>query len=788
MRRPPAPADVQRAVLSRRQFVKSGGVLIVGVGVVGPEFLTTPVAAGQAPVGKNTPDPTLVSSWFEIHADNTLVIHTGCCDFGQSSVTTAFKQLVAEELHFPYTSITSLVTGDTDRTPDGGISAAFLHLGGMNLRKAAAYTREALLDLAAATLGVDRSRLTANDGVITGDGKRSTYGQLVSGQRLTLSIPVTGDLTGMWGLTVTGNPPMKPAPQYTVIGKSFMNEVTASKVAAKENWVTSVRIPGMLHGRVVHPKTLGSKLISAAAVDKTRYPDARLVVIGNLVGVVAPAEWEAIGAARQVAAGTTWTDWKGLPSHTNLYTWLRTEADWKTAPVSHASSNHGDPSAALARATKRLSATYELPYMKHAPIGPTMAIAEVKPDGTVFVYTHNQNPSALRGQLARMLGTSIDNVVVRTFAGPGHYGRSNGGNAGAEDEAVLLAKAVGQPVRVQWMRPDDFMWSTSSPPASADVQLALDAEGNMVGAQVDHRMPAGQDDRPLGAVLAGLPTMHAPGIEETSPRGVGSISVSLHDPWLYDRVPHVAEFGHGTYQLGEKTSPIAVGLRDHSLRTPNQRQQNFPRELAISEAAALAGVDAIEYRLSHTTDKRLIGVLKAVRTASGWQTRPSPASHAVVTGSTPGSGRGVAVMVRSGTYWAVVCEVSVNPATGKVSVDKATIALDPGIVVNPLQLRRQVQGGVVMGVSHVLYEEVRFDESGITSRDWRTYPIATMADVPEIEVVVVTRPGADQYGGVSEAANAVPLAAIAAAFFDATGKVPRRLPLTPAYVQNVLQA
>jgi CO/xanthine dehydrogenase Mo-binding subunit len=551
--------------------------------------------------------------------------------------------------------------------------------------------------------------------------------------------------------------------------------------------VTDVRLPGMLHGRVIHPKTLGSKLIAAGEVDKKRFPNAQVIVVGNLVSVAAPTEWEAIGAAQQVASATTWTDWKGLPGHANLHKWLREQADWHTARVVKGRTNRGDPTSALAGAPKKLSATYELPFLKHAPIGPTIAVADYKPDGTVFVYTHNQNPQQLRVQLAEMLRTSIDNVVIRIFPGPGHYGRSNGGNAGAEDEAVLLSKATGHPVRVQWMRPEDMMWSTNSPAGFSDIQIALDAQGNMVGAQLDHYMPAMQDDRPVGAILAGLPTMKAPHPEDPSPL-VGTTVNLLSDAWLYDRVPNLSEIGHGTFQLGQTASPIAVGLRDHSLRTPWQLQQNFPRELAISEAAALAGIDAVEFRIRHTTDKRLLGVLNAVRTASKWDTRPSPRPDAAATGSTPVTGRGVSVMLRTGAYWACVCQVSVHPATGKVKVEKYTVAVDPGIVVNPLQLRRQVQGGSMMGISHALYEEVRFDESGVTSRDWRTYPIATMADAPEFDVVVVANSDVGEYGGVSEAANALALPAVAAAVFDATGKVPRRLPLTPAYVQNVLHA
>ena len=528
----------------------------------------------------------------------------------------------------------------------------------------------------------------------------------------------------------------------------------------------------------------GSTLVSAGQLDKTKFPNSQVIVKGNLVGVVAPTEWEAIQAADQVAGSTKWTEWKGLPGSAKLYQHLREEADWTTAPVGKGSANKGDVGPALASAHKKLSATYQLPYMKHAPIGPTMAVADVKPDGTVHIYTHNQNPQELRGEIAMMLRTTPDHVIVHAYPGPGHYGRSNGGNAGAEDEAVILSQALGKPVRVQWMRADDMQWSTQSAAAFSDVQIAIDEKGKIAAYQIDHFMPAMQDDRPIGAVLAGLPTMPAPDVHSDF---ITSTVNNISDPWVYAPVPNVAELGHGTFQVGQKASPIAVGLRDHSMRTPVQFQQNFPRELAISEAAALAGADALQFRIDHASEERVIGVLKAVRDASGWDTRPSPRPDAVSTGSTPVRGRGVSLMFRSLTYWACVCQIAVTPGTGVIVVEKYTIAVDPGIIVNPVQLKRQVEGGAVMGISHALLEEVMFDESGITQNNWISYPILKMSDIPEIKVVLLNNPKVGTYGGGSEAANALAAPAIAAALHDATGKVLRRLPMKPAYVQAVLK-
>ena len=774
--------DVFGATLTRRQFVKTSGILAVGIGAVGiaPLRGDTP----KVTVAKNSLDPSLAGSWLEIHADNTVTIRTGKNDFGQGSVYTSYRQIVAEELSMPFEAIATVVTGSTHQTPDGGGSFGFLNDGTPNLRKVAAYTYQALLDLGAKRLGVAKDSLTVKDGVLSGGGKSVSFGDLVKGQQLNLTIPVRGDLTSIMGLSVDGNPPMKPVSQYTVIGKSFPSSAIREKVSARANWATDVRLPEMLHGRVVHPKTLGSTLVSAGKLDKTKYPNAQVIVKQNLVGVVAPTEWEAIQAAQQVAGDTKWSDWKGLPGSAKLYESLRNESDWNSTPVMKGGANKGDAGAALASATKKLSATYQMSYMKHAPIGPTMAVGDVHSDGMVHIHTHNQNPQELRGEIATMLGITIDKIVVHIYPGPGHYGRSNGGNAGAEDEAVLLSQAVGKPVRVQWMRVDDMQWSTQSPAAFSDLELAVDDQGKLVAYQIDHYMPAMQDDRLVGAVLAGLPTMPAPDVHGDF---VTATMNNISDDWLYTQTPNVIERGHGTFQLGQKASPISVGLRDHSMRTPGQFQQNYPRELAISEAAALAGVDAIQFRIDNLKEERAIGALKAVREASGWDSRPSPGSGAATTGKEAIRGRGVSLMLRDGTYWACVCHIAVMPSTGVIKVEKCTLAVDPGVVINPAHLKRQVQGGAMMGISIALLEEVMIDESGVTQNDWNSYPILTMADIPEIRVELIHNPKVGKYGGGSEAANALAAPAIATAFHDATGKAIRRLPMKPAYVLAALK-
>jgi nicotinate dehydrogenase subunit B len=767
-----ADLNIHGAQLSRRGFLVAGGAMVVAL------------AANPGAVFAATPDVNALSSWIEINADNTVLIRTGKCDFGQSSIYTAYRQIVAEELNMPIAAMTSVVSGDTDRTPDGGGTFGLLRYASSNLRNVAAYTREAALELAAKKLGVGRAALTIKDGVISGGGKSVTYGELVRGQDFRLTIPVKGDLMTPRGLEVDGNPPLKPKSEYTIIGQPVKNPTLRPKMAGEMAFVGDIKLPGMVHARTVHPATLGATLVSAGKVDSAQYPGAKVVVIGNLVAVVSENEWEAVQAAQQVAGETKWTEWKGLPGHEKLFDHLRKSVDCTKFPVRKGRFNKGD--AAKASGAKVHQAAYGMPYHKHAPISPMVTLAEVKPDGSATLHTLSQNAQHLRRMIAKMLGVGEDKVVIRTYPGSGHYGRSNGGSAGTEDEAVLLSRELGKPVRVQWMRQDDMLWSTQSSAMVADIKIMLDGAGKITSYQADHRGPPMQDDRLIGALLAGKPVIDAPGPDTSY--GFQSGLLNVGDTWVYGTVPNVQEQGHGTYQLGEKESRTAIGLRDHSMRTPVQFQQNCPREIAISEAAALAGKDPLQFRLDHVDDERFKAILTRLRAESGWITRPSPAPKAKAMGKAVVRGQGVSIMLRDNGYWACAAQIAVTPSTGAVTVERITIVADPGIVVNPLQLKRQIQAGCLMGVSQALHEEVQFDTGAVTSADWSSYPILTMADMPELKVVIAGDAKAEIYGQGSESANALAAPAIAAAFFDATGKPARRIPLRPDYVKAMLAA
>jgi nicotinate dehydrogenase subunit B len=762
--------------VSRRGFLGTGGALVVAMGLA-PELARA--AASGASLDAAKP-----ASWIEIHADSTFLIRTGKCDFGQSSIYTAYRQIVAEELSVPVEAITTVIAGDTDTTPDGGGTFGLLRQAGTNMRKAAAYTREAVLELAAARFGVPRAAVSVKDGVISGGGKQARYGEIVAGQELRLTIPVAGDLTGFGGLMVTGNPPLKKVSDYTVVGQPVTNPIVRPKVSGETVWVGDVKLPGMVHARVIHPATLGSTLIAPGTLDTALFPGAKVVRVGNLLAVVSPDEWQAVSAAAAVAADTKWSEWKGLPGSDKLFDHLQNKVDWSAVPPVKSPASKGDPAAQAGAKTH--TASYFMPYHKHAPIGPSVSLAEVRPDGKVTVHTHTQNAQFLRMAIAKMLATGEDKVVIKTYPGPGHFGRSNGGNAGSEDEAVLLARELGVPVRVQWMRAEDIQWSTQSSAMVSDIAIKLDQAGRIASYEATHSGPPMQDDRPIGALLAGLPVIDPPSADNPFPLHTAKLNIA--DRWIYGAIAHVSETGRGTPQLGEKESPLKVGLRDHSMRTPIQYQQLFPREVAMSEAAALAGKDPLQFRIDHSDDPRVKAVLERLKSEAGWAARPSPAPKSRARGKQAVRGRGVSMMLRDNGYWACAAEIAVVPESGAVTVEKITLVVDPGIVVNPLQLRRQVEAGCLMGVSQALHEEVAFDQGAITSSDWVSYPILTMAEMPALKIVLAPWKGAEIYGQGSESANALAAPAIAAAFHDATGKPARRLPLRPDYVKAMLAA
>ena len=756
--------------LTRRDLLTGSGALFVSL-----------YCAGRLSAGSGrsaSTEPTMLASWLEIRSDNTALIRTGRTETG-TGMSGYYPQVIAEELRMRPEAI-SLLMGDTDKTPDGGYSAGFLY-GMSNVRKVAAYAYQALLKLAARRLGVDTSALEVVDGVVSGGGRRITYGQLLAGQELDLKIPVRGQparadprawagISSLEGFTVLGDPPMKPMREFNIIGTSYPVPGIPDKVTGKTQWSCDVQLPGMLHARLVRPATLGSTLISVGGLDKTLFPTASIVTRGNLVAVVSPDEWEAVIAAQSVAAATRWTEWSGLPASEQLSRALR-EHDW--GPPAHTRGSKAAVLTSLASAAKTVSGSYEQPYVRHAPIGPFVAVADVRGDASVTVWTHSAHSQGLRARLAGMLNVPIEKVVVRWLEHAGQFGRTTLGGDGAEADAVILSQLTGKPVRVQWTLQEDLAWSSVSPGWVSNAAAALDADGQLTAVRNSFYSPHMDDVRPLGALLAGMPSFTpAPG------GGVAS-------EWPYDRVGLRWEEAYTMPNLG--AGAVSGGLRGNIMRTPGQRQQNFVLESLLNEAATVARADPIQFRIQHSSQRRLIDILNATAVAARWDSRPSPHPGAHKQGAQTVSGRGVCVVVRQNAYWAGIAVVEVVPQTGAVRVTRFTIGVDCGKIINPRQLQRCMQSGVVMGLSEALKEEVTFDTGKVTSTDWSRYRILTMAEVPEIEVVRISRDDCG-FGGGSEAANAVVPGAVAAAFFDATGVWPRRIPLTPDYVTALLRA
>lgn len=735
----------------------------------------------------NSLDPTVLDSWIQIRPDNTISIRTGVADFGQGTVGTVFRQVVAEELRVSVDAISEVVTGDTDRTHDGGISAGFMNrtvqshalddvgshpdsplgLQALNIQKVAAYAFMELLERASRVLVTHVNELTAEDGAISSSSQSVTYAELVRDSPLDVRLQVT--FKERFGFIILGSPPIVPVSRYRVLGTSAPNPRIPAIVTATAKWVGDVKLPGMLHGRMVHPRTLGSTLASVGALDADRYPTAQVVARGNFVGVVAADEWEAICAAQTLTEATTWSDWSGLPRSDRLIEAML-ETDWSEAPVVRSESDEQAAEDAIVASSQLVDAAYALPFYKHAPISPEIAVADARSDGTFHVWCSSQAPQALRLKIATMLGVDLENVVVYFADGAGGFGRTNKGDGGSEAEAIILSQAVGRPVRLQWMREEDFAWSTQQAAYLGTASVALDEAGRMFAFKVEHYLPGENNDPLLGALLAGLPSQP----ENYEPAYINSYWTE----WPYDRVPHHLELVYGAPASGQQKSPLHLGLRHRSMRSPGHLQQNFAVECLMTEAAVAASADPIQYRLDHTTNRRLIDVLETVRHLSGWETRPSPAHRS--TGAIA-RGRGLGVAIRHGSYLASVAEIAIELDTGKVTVERYYLAADVGVVMNPRQLQLNLEGGSMMGISQALHEELQFSASAITSTNFRKYPILTMADAPAIEVQIINRSD-EGVGQGSEPANMVPPVALAGAFLDATGIPIRKLPMRPEYV------
>lgn len=744
--------------LSRRNLFKLGGALVVMSAAVPAALRPSIAEAAAADLPFPAPDLTDLATWLTVRADGAVTWRTGHVELGQGN-RTALAQIVAEELDVAFDTVT-LVMGDTDVTPDQGVTAASSTIAkaGVQARLIAAEARATLLALAAKRLRVPVDKLTVTNGVVHHGSKKVSYGQLVHGKALTAVTPIVIDGQG----THVGATP-KPFSEYTLVGTSVPRVDVVDKVTQKTTFVQDVRVPKMLHARIVHPKGIGSTVVSVGQLPSGSA--GQVVRLGNLVAVVAEHEWDAIKGA--AALPVTWSDWNGLP----------TTEGWPAAMRAIPSNvmtqaSVGDVDGALASAATTLEATYQTPFENHGMIGPSCAVADVRSDGTVTVWSATQYPQGLQNGIAQMLDISAEQVEVLWFDGSGPYGRLSANYDDAASEAVFLSQKLGRPVRVQWSREDEHIWEPHGPGTLHDMTAGLDEAGNVVAWKHDAFMAPNNDSTMLGPLLVGvaMPTARKP---------VGGWT----GPDLY-QFPNLLELAHQIPELGADTSPYPFGIRTTFLRSPGQYQITFAQESFVDEIAARTGQDPLAFRLDHLTDERAIAVLKAAAKAAGWESRPSPAKSAG-TGDGTFTGQGIAFVLRDGTYAAGVVKLQVTPSTGQVLLTEVTVAQDQGQIINPRAIEHQISSCVIQTASRVLHEEVKFDTSNITTVDWSSYPLLHMDETPEVRTVLIPNPGTAPSGVGEPAVNVMP-SAISSAIFDATGVRLRTMPFTADAVKAAM--
>jgi nicotinate dehydrogenase subunit B len=704
------------------------------------------------------PDPAQIDSWLQVNPDNTVTLFHGWTEMGQGSPT-AILQIAAEELglQLEQVSAAQLDTNVSVQEFAAGSSSTSTAIRPTSLRGAAAAARTVLLGMAAARLGLPASALSIENGVVSGGGKSVKYSDLLAGTTFDTTIAAV-------------SPSLTAPSSYRLIGKPVPRVDIPSIATGTATYTQSVRVPGMLHGRIVRPRgqaalAAGARLLSFDERSISHIPNVQVVQRASFLGVVAPVEYDAIQAAAELEV--TWTEAPTLAGDGKLEGALRDPANLqRTSTVV----DEGDVGAALASAAHVFSASYFWPYQLHGALGPNCSIADVTPQSATVICMA-QGPYTTRQALATALRLPQTSVRVEVFRASGNYGHDTYDDVSIS--AALLSQAVGKPVRVQFMRWDEHGWDQFGPAQATDVRAGIDPAGNIVAfdySAFNHGWTqvvessaqlAGQPLPPV-APAAMIDTVSSGSFYKIPNRRVASNSVDGYGPFL-----------KGTY-----------------LRAPGAPQALFASEQTIDALAHMAGTDPIAFRIQNIdasdTDgnARWIAVLDAVRQASGW--KPKVSASSVQTGNVV-SGRGVAMGGFANAMPAIVADVTVNKKSGKITVDHLYAAQDAGTTVNPASVENQMEGCLVQGTSRALLEQVGFTRTRQTSLDWVTYPILRMKDTPAVTTVVVQR--LDQpAAGSGEPTTAAVGAAIANAFFDATGVRLFRVPMTPAIVRAALGA
>jgi CO/xanthine dehydrogenase Mo-binding subunit len=705
--------------------------------------------------------------------DGSITVFTGKVDLG-TGIETALAQIVAEELDVSFSRI-HMKMGDTAKTVDQGRTAGSntIQGAGPQLRQAAAAGRMALLKMAAARLQAPPDKLTVEDGVVSviGDpAKKVSYGELIGGNRFNVKITATG-VQG--GLKVAPEVKPKSYKEYKIVGASVQRVDLPPKLTGEYLYTPDVRVPGMLHGRVLRPANVVSTKLATVDESSVRNIPGLVKVVrqGSFVGVVAETEWAAIEAARQLKVTWAQPSTKLPANRDEIDTYLK---QTRIVENSAADAKAKEVEQAFSQAHVSVEASYHWPFQNHGMLGPSCAVADVQGDN-VTIWTGAQGPFTTRDRVAAMLQLPKRNVDVRWAESSGCYGRLTADDA-AED-AVLLSRAVGKPVRVQWSRADEHVWEPKGPQQLFSMRAALDAQGNITAwdsTSWSFPWTEAQGTPQLGERQSGL------NFANPDNGGGGGGGGGGANP-MYDVALKTGRGANAPWPQDEPTP-----LRTGPLRSPGEPARVFGVESFMDELAVAAGADPVQFRLRHlTSNKRVSEALLAAAQKAGWQERTSPAPPSK---GTKALGRGVATTLwRGTTVLAAVAEVEVDKSTGKVTVKKVTVAHDCGLIVNPDGLRMQIDGNVMQGVSRVLMEEVKFDASGVKTVDWQTYPVLRFRDIPEVETVLINRPEIPSSGGAECSVVVIP-AAVGNAVFDAIGVRIREVPLTPERVLSALKA
>jgi nicotinate dehydrogenase subunit B len=735
--------------LSRRRFTQSLGIVLAS-------FALAPRAAfGQAPgaLPFSLRNNRRVEGWIRLEPDETVTVFTGKAELGQG-ILTALAQIAAEELDVGFEKI-RMAGADTSRGPDEQYTfgSQSVEQSGSAIRAASAEARGLLLAAASRRFGVRPEDLLIKAGIIASpDGKHATFWDVASADPDLLKGDVTATAT-----------PKKPS-DYSIVGKSVNRIDLPGKLTGAPSYVQDMRLPGMVFARVIRPPRYGAKLVSLDEAAVRSFPGVIAVVRdGSFLAVAAKREEQAIAARNALASAARWSDDAvSLPDIADLRAeLLKLRAETIVAGATGQSEPVRDQ-------VRRVSAEYTRSYLSHGSIGPSCAVAWLK-DGHMTVWSHTQGAFPLRGDLAKVLGMPNAEVDVVHMPGAGCYGH-NGADDVALDAALVARAVAGAPVKLQWMRDDEFAWAPFGPAMAMRVEAGLASDGKIVDWSYDvwsnsHAMRPGQ----------------AGGVNLLAAWG-------LSTPFNKSPAPHIPQpFGDGdrnavpSYELPRKEIRnhllLDTPVRNGSFRTLGSHGNIFAIECFMDELADAAGSDPLAFRLAHLGDPRARAVLQAAADKAGW---------------TPGNkgdgrnGRGIAFCRYKsiGMYAAAVVDVEIDRKTGVVKVPRVVMAADIGRVVNPDGAKNQIEGGIVQAVSLTLKEQVAFDRSEITSRDWSGYPILTFGEVPSIEIILMDR--SDPSLGAGEGSLPPTSAALANAFAHATGRRMRELPMTPERVKASL--